>query len=274
MDHDQTSQDDQQPTFRRANSSNMVLLVEEAAQEPWAQDDDDVGPPVAAETRSRFRSGTIPAHFSPSSSLDVSSTSWFLSGAPLDGSSNNHLGDGPATMLDYRTGASAGALLGRNAGSTGGYVQTPRLRGTMATEGGHVLPRNLDYHFYIVHKVATGRHIAQALHMTLKSEGFKSWLDVDTGHSASTGQDGPTKSNMEEGIRKSANILLVLTKDVLESDWCRQELQWAIDAGKGVVCVHDASCRDDHSNFFDFSKDTMNVPEQFRSLVLEQVRVL
>ena len=108
--------------------------------------------------------------------------------------------------------------------------------------------------------------------MTLKSEGFESWLDVDTGHSGGTGQDGPTASNMEEGIRKSANLLLVLTKDVLESEWCRQELQWGIESAKGVVCVHDEKCEKNHSNFFDFAKDLQKAPEEFRKLVLDQVR--
>jgi hypothetical protein len=209
-------------------------------------------PAVKEHTPSRIRSGTIPARFSPSA-------------------------DGPAT-IDFTT-SSGNNLLGRNSDSSppGGYdrrsspVPTPRLRGTLAAEGGYVLPLHLAYHFYIVHKVATGRHIAQSLHMTLKSEGFESWLDVDTGHSGGTGQDGPTASNMEEGIRKSANLLLVLTKDVLESEWCQQELQWGIKEGKGVVCVHDEKCKEDHCDHFDFAKEPQKAPEEFRNLVRESV---
>jgi hypothetical protein len=160
-------------------------------------------------------------------------------------------------------------------------VETPRLRGTLAAEGGHILPLHLDYHFYIVHKVETGRHIAQSLHITLKSEGFESLVDVDREHSSGAGQDGPTASRvatpaarrlMREGMRKSANLLLVLTTDVLDSEWCHHELQEGIMAGKGVVCVHDENCKEDHSNFFDFAKDPQKAPEEFRKLVLDQVR--
>jgi hypothetical protein len=273
----EAEEEDQPPLFRRHSSQNMTLMFQEAQAEqdaadsgaaaaarPAAQADADAldaaggggcaavaGPPAVEEhTPTRIRSGTIPARFSPSA-------------------------DGPAT-IDFTT-SSGNNLLGRNPDSSppGGSdrrsspVPTPRLRGTLAE--GHILPLNLDNHFYIVHKVATGRHIAQSLHMTLKSEGFESWLDVDRGHSGGTGQDGPTASNMEEGIRKSANLLLVLTKDVLESEWCQQELQWGIKEGKGVVCVHDEKCKEDHCDHFDFAKEPQKAPEEFRNLVRESV---
>ena len=43
------------------------------------------------------------------------------------------------------------------------------------------LPRHLRHHFYMCHKVSTGRHIAKALAELLRAEGFKPWLDSEVG---------------------------------------------------------------------------------------------
>jgi hypothetical protein len=141
---------------------------------------------------------------------------------------------------------------------------TPRLRGgTGETE---VLNFGLHYHFYICHKVETGRHLASTLHITLQGEQFKCWLDVDTGR-GSTGEHGPTENNMRAGVHESACMLLLLTRGVLESEWCGKELQWALDEGKPIICIKDDACKVGHSNHFDFGAELAKAPEHLRVVV-------
>jgi hypothetical protein len=153
-----------------------------------------------------------------------------------------------------------------------GCVPSPRLRGNLFedTVGAAILPLEKQHHFYICHKVSSGRLIAQALHGLLKQEGFSSWLDVDAGFSSTTGQSGPTESNMRDGIRSSANVLLVLSHGVLGSEWCQEELNWALEDGLGVVCVHDPDCRKGHCDHFDFDTEIAAAPKWLRKLVRDQ----
>jgi hypothetical protein len=147
-------------------------------------------------------------------------------------------------------------------------LQTPRLRRDGERGRAEPLPRHLRFHFYVCHKVTTGRHIAKALSQVLLAEGFKPWLDIDVGHDATTGHHGPTAENMLRGIQDSACVLLVLTKDVLRSEWCQKELRWAADAKKQVVCVHDTE--KDDPNYFDFKVETRTAPPWLVQLVQGQ----
>ena len=141
---------------------------------------------------------------------------------------------------------------------------TPRPTGDSGRK--EVLPLGLKYHFYVCHKVDTARHIASTLHGLLRSEQFSSWLDVDTGRGPN-GEHGPTESNMRAGVRDSACMLLVLTRGVMQSDWCGKELTWAQEQGKPIVCVYDQACKPGHSDYFDFSKETAAAPEHLKAVV-------
>ena len=53
-------------------------------------------------------------------------------------------------------------------------AQTPRLAGDGEAGKHEQLTGGLDFHFFISHKVRTGRHIASSLEKTLTAEGFTS----------------------------------------------------------------------------------------------------
>jgi hypothetical protein len=62
-------------------------------------------------------------------------------------------------------------------------------------------------------------------------------------------------------------MLLVLTKGVMQSEWCGKELKWAQEEGKPVVCVHDPACKLGHSDHFDFSAEIAAAPEHLKAVV-------
>ena len=53
-------------------------------------------------------------------------------------------------------------------------AQTPRLIGDGEAGKHEQLTGGLDFHFFISHRVRTGRHIASSLEKTLTAEGFTS----------------------------------------------------------------------------------------------------
>jgi hypothetical protein len=94
---------------------------------------------------------------------------------------------------------------------------------------------------FLSHKRADAKDFARALHTVLIGVGLRVFLDYECLEDV---HELPTF------VARSANLLFVMTDNVLDSQWCIAELAAAADAGVNVVLVkkHGARWRDAHGH--------------------------
>jgi uncharacterized protein len=125
-----------------------------------------------------------------------------------------------------------------------GYVAIDQggLMGGMISNNNNVRQskENTGYDFFISHKQSTGGHFAGNLKHELLDlhPGLHIFLDVD---------DRNAVQNLEENIKRSKNIILLLTDDLLESKWVCKEIEWAVEANKNIITVWD---KEKHPDFW------------------------
>ena len=94
-----------------------------------------------------------------------------------------------------------------------------------------------QWHFFLSHTQQNGdaKVLARELYHELEKKGYKCWLDVKM-----TDQD---MEAMKDGVLNSECVLAIITggkedeKRYFERPMCRQELNWAIEAGTPIVPV-------------------------------------
>lgn len=72
--------------------------------------------------------------------------------------------------------------------------------------------------------------LVEAVAERLGRRGVLAWLDKNELDM------GPLDIALKEAVQQQTTITLFLSKDSLDSEWCEDELRWAIEAGKG--CEH------------------------------------
>ena len=75
------------------------------------------------------------------------------------------------------------------------------------------LPPGCEYHFFICKNEAKGAPSAMNVTHSLTDRGYKVWNSNNT--------ESPNQAKMEEGVRKSAVVILFLTNGIFSRRWCR-----------------------------------------------------
>ncbi len=84
----------------------------------------------------------------------------------------------------------------------------------------------------------------------LKERGFLCWYDNQ--------MENLTRDAMAEGVRKSAFVILFLSKGVLERPFVQFEVETALSANKRVLLLHE---QDPRHNPFDFAQEVQAAPD-------------
>ena len=87
-------------------------------------------------------------------------------------------------------------------------------------------PQPMQYHAFMSHAQADASGTVAAMYFAYKKLGLHNWIDMR--------QSKLTLEGMRQGVQDSDVFLLVLTKHVLASWFCQQEMLAAIGAGKKV----------------------------------------
>ena len=82
-----------------------------------------------------------------------------------------------------------------------------------------------------------GALIAEKIFYEMKERVIQCWMDV---HVARNKRDLP---GMKDGIKNSRKVIVVLSKTYFESDYCKKELQWAMEEKKPIILVMDAKLK-------------------------------
>ena len=90
-------------------------------------------------------------------------------------------------------------------------------------------------HFFISHAQSTGGDQANLIATNLEKRGAKVWYD----QSATT----ITATSMEDGVRRSVVLLLLLTEGTLSRPFCQKEIRWARQYEVEIVGVYEADAR-------------------------------
>jgi len=118
-------------------------------------------------------------------------------------------------------------------------------------------PSSAAYDCFISHKQSSGGDMAALLSEKLKHRGFSIWYDQQA-------TDGLTKAAMKDGILKSRNYMLLLTKDVFKSKAVLFELETAVRAKKNILLVHESDTQ--RSGFCAFGEYIATCPEKYHFL--------
>mmetsp|Transcript_14601 Transcript_14601/g.19103 ORF Transcript_14601/g.19103 Transcript_14601/m.19103 type:complete len:972 (+) Transcript_14601:153-3068(+) len=109
--------------------------------------------------------------------------------------------------------------------------------------------RRCNYHVFLSHvkreAAATARQFKTDLESLLAAKGIgevKIFLDSD---------DLQDLNKLKSQVRASANLLVLLTKDIFKSQWCQVEMHTALNSGVVVVPVR---IEDDPQRNFDFAE--------------------
>eukprot|EP00741_Cyanophora_paradoxa_P002369 tig00000601_g2295.t1 len=98
-----------------------------------------------------------------------------------------------------------------------------------------------QYDAFLSHRQATGGDLAMSIKLQLEQArpGIRIFLDVDDA--------GLDLRQLAAIIQHSANVVLVITQGVLESEYVLLELRAAVQAAKNIILLHDErSCRFPH----------------------------
>jgi hypothetical protein len=88
-----------------------------------------------------------------------------------------------------------------------------------------------EWDVFISHVQSEAEAIALDVYITLQqSHGLKPWLDVK--------MDDKSEAGMEDGVRCTERVLVIVTEQYFQRPFCIKELQWARRYQKPVmVCV-------------------------------------
>ena len=95
-------------------------------------------------------------------------------------------------------------------------------------------PQNKDIFISYSHK---DKRFVKNLAENLSKNGNKIWWDFDA---LKGGQDW--QNEIEKGISKCKNFLVVLTEDACKSEWVANEIAYAQQKGKRIIPLHLKSC--------------------------------
>lgn len=95
------------------------------------------------------------------------------------------------------------------------------------------LPDSCSYHAFISHKQSTAGDMAGLLAVKLEARGLKVWYDQST-------EGNLAIPVMKAGIRGSKCYLLLLSKDVFQSEAVCMELRTALESQKKILFVHES----------------------------------
>ena len=132
---------------------------------------------------------------------------------------------------------------------------SPRLRADGEMGKKEVLSTQLEHHFFLCH-ASSGRYMAEAIRRTLSGEGFK------------VVRDGYRET---VDVTMSAVVVLLLTKGVLRDEQCRDELLWALDMAKEIICIKDETTDQEDPFFFELDAEVANVSDEIKHVVSEQI---
>uniref|UniRef100_A0A7S3QWI4 TIR domain-containing protein n=2 Tax=Dunaliella tertiolecta TaxID=3047 RepID=A0A7S3QWI4_DUNTE len=88
-----------------------------------------------------------------------------------------------------------------------------------------------EYDVFLSHKRSDAADFARALYNLLVLRGIRTFLDYE--YEEELQLDG----GLAQIVSHCRNFIFVLTDNVLQSDWCKQELQSAADHGKNIILV-------------------------------------
>jgi WD40 repeat protein len=128
---------------------------------------------------------------------------------------------------------------------------------TVLRQTGWALEQQLEraFVFFLSHKQQSAQAKAMMLATKLECEGFKVWLDVQAKDLCTGG--------MMDGVNNSENFVLIFTKGYFESEYCRMELDKAVELNKPIVVIFE-----ERADFGGASRDELldQVPDEYAFL--------
>eukprot|EP00927_Polykrikos_kofoidii_P076668 TRINITY_DN7372_c0_g1_i1.p1 TRINITY_DN7372_c0_g1~~TRINITY_DN7372_c0_g1_i1.p1 ORF type:complete len:753 (+),score=70.30 TRINITY_DN7372_c0_g1_i1:208-2259(+) len=103
---------------------------------------------------------------------------------------------------------------------------------------GRYLPRGKIFHYFLSHKKHHSRmadaseHVARSLHDALEAAGYIGFFDIDD-------LDMIDRDSIEEGVKRSCVMLVVISDETAESEWCRFEWEIAQANDVEIKCIVD-----------------------------------
>ena len=113
------------------------------------------------------------------------------------------------------------------------------------------LPSGMKNHAFISHKQATAADMAGLLAERLSNRSLNIWYDI--GHKGNL-----AVPEMKKGIAESKCYILLLTKDVFQSEMVCMEFETAIKMNKPILAIHESQTN--ISGFAPFSEYIDTVP--------------
>ena len=120
-----------------------------------------------------------------------------------------------------------------------------------------VLQAPHDIHdVFINHRQATGGDQCARLALLLEQRGLKVWYDMHA--------DDLTLSGMEDGVRRSKNMLVLMSDGVMSRPYC-QEQRWAKKYGCGFISVQEE--KEGHPGNVDLGKEKERAPHDLEQML-------
>ena len=94
--------------------------------------------------------------------------------------------------------------------------------------------------YFLSHYQAEGGTVARDIYYSMKEKGIKCWLDVKMQE-----QD---EDAMREGVKLCEVVLIIMSPKYFTRPFCVKELEWAVEFGKPIVVVNDATRKNEIGN--------------------------
>eukprot|EP00405_Crypthecodinium_cohnii_P041048 CAMPEP_0206553830 /NCGR_PEP_ID=MMETSP0325_2-20121206/16844_1 /ASSEMBLY_ACC=CAM_ASM_000347 /TAXON_ID=2866 /ORGANISM="Crypthecodinium cohnii, Strain Seligo" /LENGTH=781 /DNA_ID=CAMNT_0054053839 /DNA_START=66 /DNA_END=2408 /DNA_ORIENTATION=- len=141
---------------------------------------------------------------------------------------------------------------------------------------------NATYDVFLSHLQRNAQDAVISLQMFLQQArpGIKCFIDLDVD------MKGDLTGTLRDGVINSSAFIFFITDGILESEWCAQELRWAVQYEKNIVLVRETDTRHgglDMKEFFpqvpedllEVFKNTIAIPwyrePAFRSVSIESI---
>ena len=119
-----------------------------------------------------------------------------------------------------------------------------------------------QYHFFISHCQATGQDQAHLLCTNLKARGAKVWYDME--------MDEITTQGMEDGVRDSMVMIVLLTPLIMSRPFCQLEMRSAKKHDLKIIGVCE---QDERRGKVDFAAEKAAAPDDLKD-ILDKVEFL
>ena len=116
--------------------------------------------------------------------------------------------------------------------------------------------RRCTYDVFITHAQATGADQCAMLARLLEARGLKVWYDMQA--------EDLTLGGMEDGVRRSRNILVFMSDGIMSRPCCQQEQRWAQAYGCTFIGVKEDDAR---HGAVDLVKEKESAPQDLRHIV-------